>query len=156
MASLRPQLPIQQTNHIERPTGSCIALSGEDLDPRVGRDVCLELVEETSPLELSNGHSINLGTGLNSDECAIITPILISNIDLFAWSAADLPGVDCNIPKEYYLKINNKRNNYINSHLDKNPNEGKINFMNARAKTYNKISQLLQVSIIRVRNKNIK
>jgi len=69
-------------------------LSGEDLDPRVGRDVCLELVEETSPLELPNGHSINLGTGLNSDEHAIITPILTNNKDLFAWSAANLPGVD--------------------------------------------------------------
>jgi len=80
MASLRPQLPIQQTNHIERPPGSGIALSGEDLDPRVGRDFRLEPVEETSPLELPNGHSINL--------------ILISNTDLFAWSAADLPGVD--------------------------------------------------------------
>jgi len=94
MASLRPQLPIQQTNHIERPLGSDITLSGEDLDPRVGRDVRLEPVEETSPLELPNGHSINLGTGLNSDERAIITPILTNNTDLFAWSAADLPGVD--------------------------------------------------------------
>jgi len=62
----------------------------------------------------------------------------------------------CDIPREYYLKINNKRNNYINSHLDKNPNAGKINFMNARAKTYNIISQVLQVPIIRVYNKNIK
>ena len=53
-----------------------MALSGEDLDPRVGQDVLLEPVEETSPLELPNGHSINLGTGLNSDERAIITPIL--------------------------------------------------------------------------------
>jgi len=68
MASLRPQLLIQQTNHIERPLGSSIALSGEDLDPRIGRDVRLELVEDTFPLELPNGHSINLGTGLNSDE----------------------------------------------------------------------------------------
>jgi len=76
MASLRPQLPIQQTNHIERPPGSDIALSGEYLYPRVGRDVRLEPVEETYPLELPNGHSINLGTGLNSDERAIITPIL--------------------------------------------------------------------------------
>jgi len=82
MASLRPQLPIQQTNHIERPPGSGIALSGEDLDPRVGRDVRLEPVEETSPLELPNGHSINLGTGLNSDERAIITLILTSNTNL--------------------------------------------------------------------------
>jgi len=94
MASLLPQLPIQQTNHIERPPGSSTALSSEDLDPRVGWDVRLEPVEETSPLELPNGHSINLGTGLNSDERAIITPILINNTDIFAWSAADLPGVD--------------------------------------------------------------
>jgi len=83
MASLRPQLLIQQTNHIERPSDSGIALSDEDLDPRVSRDVRLEPVEETSPLELPNGHSINLGTGLNSDERAIITPILISNTNLF-------------------------------------------------------------------------
>ena len=62
--------------------------------PRVGRDVRLEPVEETSPLELPNGHFINLGTGLNSDERAIITPILINNIDLFAWSTADLPRMD--------------------------------------------------------------
>jgi len=92
MASLRPQLPIQQTNHIKRP--SSIALSGKDLDPRVGWDVRLEPIEETSHLELPNCHSINLGTGLNSDERAIITPILISNTDFFAWSVADLPGVD--------------------------------------------------------------
>jgi len=94
MASLRPQLPIQQTNHIERPSSSSIALSGEDLDPRIGRDVRLEPVEDTTPLELPNGHFINLGTGLNSDERATITPILINNTDLFAWSATDLPGVD--------------------------------------------------------------
>jgi len=49
MAKLRPQLPIQQTNHIERPPGSKIALSGDYLDPKVGRDVRLELVEETTP-----------------------------------------------------------------------------------------------------------
>jgi len=31
----------------------------------------------------------------------------------------------CNIPREYYLKINIKINNCINSHLDKSPNAGK-------------------------------
>jgi len=94
MVSLRPKLPIQQTNHIERPLGSGIALSGEDLDPRVGRDVRLEPVEETTPLELPNGHSINFGTVLNSNERAIITPILVGNTNLFAWSTTDLPGVN--------------------------------------------------------------
>ena len=49
MASLSPQLPILQTNHIERPSGSGIILSGDDLDTRVGRDVRLEPVEETTP-----------------------------------------------------------------------------------------------------------
>ena len=49
MANLRPQFPILQTNHIERPPGSEIALSSDDLDPRVGRDVRLKPVEETTP-----------------------------------------------------------------------------------------------------------
>jgi len=49
MASLRPQLPIQQTNYIEQLPGSGIDLSGDDLDPRVGWDVRLEPVEETTP-----------------------------------------------------------------------------------------------------------
>jgi len=66
MASLRPQLPILQTNHIERPPSSEIALSGDYLDPRVGREVHLELVEETTPLELRNGRIIKLGTGIES------------------------------------------------------------------------------------------
>jgi len=35
MTSLCPQLPLLQNNHIERPPGSDIALSGDDLDPRV-------------------------------------------------------------------------------------------------------------------------
>ncbi|XP_027915089.1 uncharacterized protein LOC114174447 [Vigna unguiculata] len=57
MASLRPQLLIQQTNHIERPPCSSKALSGEDHDPRIGRDVRLEPIEDTSPLELSNDYT---------------------------------------------------------------------------------------------------
>jgi len=45
-------------------------------------------------MELPNGNLIKLGTRLESKECDIITPILVGNTDLFAWSAADLPGVD--------------------------------------------------------------
>ena len=41
-----------------------------------------------------NGHSINLGTGLDSNERAIITPVLVGNTNLFAWSTTDLPRVD--------------------------------------------------------------
>jgi len=94
MVSLRPQLPILQTNHIERPPGSDIALSRDDLDPRVGRDARFEPVEDTTPLELPNKHAIKLGTGLQPEQRAILTPTLISNTDLFAWSAADLLGVN--------------------------------------------------------------
>jgi len=94
MANLRPQLPILQTNHIERPPGFDIALFGDDLDPKVGRDARLEPVDETTPLELPNGRTIKLGTGLQPEQREILTPTLISNTDLFSWSAADLPGVD--------------------------------------------------------------
>jgi len=94
MANLRPQLPILPTNHIERPPGSDTALSSDDLDPRVGRDARLEPVEETIPLELPNGRAIKLDTGLQPEQHDILTPNLINNIDLFAWSAADLPNVD--------------------------------------------------------------
>jgi len=64
------------------------------LDPRVGRDARLELVDDTVPLELLNGCTFKLGTGLQQEQRDILTPTLISNTDLFAWSAADLPGID--------------------------------------------------------------
>jgi len=94
MASLRPQLPILQTNHIERPPGSGIALSGDDLDAKVGRDARLEPVDETIPLELLNGCTLKMGTGLQHDQCEMLTPNLLSHTNLFAWSATDLLGVD--------------------------------------------------------------
>ena len=78
----------------ERPPDSSIALSSDDLDPRVGRDARIEPVEETVSLELSNGHTLKLGTGLQQEQHDILAPTLIANADLFAWSAANLPGVD--------------------------------------------------------------
>jgi len=45
-------------------------------------------------MERPNGRTIKLGTRLESEQRDIITPTLVSNTDLFAWSAADLPGVD--------------------------------------------------------------
>jgi len=64
MASLRPQLPILQTNIIERPPDSDIALSSDDLDPRVGCDARLKPVHDTVTLELTNGCTLKLGIGL--------------------------------------------------------------------------------------------
>jgi len=46
------------------------------------------------PLQLPNGRIIKLGTSLQHEQREILIPTLISNTDLFAWSAADLPGVD--------------------------------------------------------------
>jgi len=94
MASLCPQLPILQTHNIERPPNFDIALSGDDLDPRVGRDSRIELVEEIVSLKLSNGCTLKLGTGLQQEQRDILAPTLIANADLFAWWAAYLPGVD--------------------------------------------------------------
>jgi len=45
-------------------------------------------------LELPNGRTLKLGTSLQQEQRDILTPTLISNTDLFAWSTADLPGVD--------------------------------------------------------------
>jgi len=64
IASVCPQLPILQTNNIECPLGSDIALSGDDFDPRVGGDAGLESVDDTISLELPNGRTLKLGTGL--------------------------------------------------------------------------------------------
>jgi len=94
MASLRPQLPILQTNNIERPPVSNIALSGDDFDRRVRRDVFHELFDDTIPLELPTGRTLKLGTNLQQEQRDIPTPTLINNTDLFVWSAADLPVVD--------------------------------------------------------------
>ena len=66
MANLRPQLPILQTNHVERPLGSSIALSRDDLDPKVGRDDRLKLVDETTPLELLMDALSNWALAYNS------------------------------------------------------------------------------------------
>jgi len=94
MVSLCPQLPILQTNKFERSPGFDIALYGDDLDHKVGCDARLKPVDDTISLELPNGRTLKLGTGLQQEQRDILTPTLITNTDLFAWSTADLPGVD--------------------------------------------------------------
>jgi len=68
----------------------------------VGRDARHEPIEETIPLELPNGRAIKLGIGLQPEQRDILIHSLINNTDLFAWSAADLPGVD---PHVAYHKL---------------------------------------------------
>jgi len=79
---------------MECPPDFDIALSGDDLDPRVVRDAHLEPVDETIPLELPNGRIIKLGNDLQPEQRQILTPNFINNSDLFVWFTADLPGVD--------------------------------------------------------------
>jgi len=64
IASLRLQPSILQTNNIKRPPDSGIALSGDDLDPRVGCDARIEPIEDIVSLELSNGRTLKLGADL--------------------------------------------------------------------------------------------
>ena len=54
-------------------------------------------VDETIPLELPNGRTIKLGTGLQPEQHKILTHTLISNTDLFVWSAVDLPDIDLQV-----------------------------------------------------------
>ena len=84
MASLCPQLPLLQTNNIERPPDSSIALSGNGLDPRLRRDAQIKPVDNTISLELPNGRTLKLGTGLQQEQRDILTPTLITNTDIFA------------------------------------------------------------------------
>ncbi|XP_027922819.1 uncharacterized protein LOC114180718 [Vigna unguiculata] len=97
MASLHPQLLILQTNNIECLPSFDIALFGDNLDPEIGRDARLELVDDIVPLELPNGRTLKLGTGLQQEQRDILTPTLISNTDLFAWSVANLLGIDLQV-----------------------------------------------------------
>jgi len=67
------------------------------LDHRVGHDACLEQVDQIVPLELPNGSTLKLGTDLQQEQRDILTPTLISNTDVFAWLAVDLPCVDLQV-----------------------------------------------------------
>jgi len=67
MASLHPQLHILQTHNIEHPSNSNIALYGDDLNPRVGRDARLEPVDETIPLELPMDAHLNWAPAFNKN-----------------------------------------------------------------------------------------
>jgi len=94
IASLRPREPTLTTHNIERQPGSDLTLSGEDLDLRIRCNSHIEPVEDTKVLELSPGRILKLGVGLQRDDHDVIIPTLQDNIDLFAWSVADLLGVD--------------------------------------------------------------
>jgi len=94
---LRPQIPILQTHNIEREPSSSIALSSDDLDPRIGCDSRIKSVEKIVSLEVSPGRAFKLGVGLQQEHRDVLAPTLTANADLFAWSTANLLGVDSQI-----------------------------------------------------------
>ncbi|XP_068504438.1 uncharacterized protein [Phaseolus vulgaris] len=68
-----------------------------DLDPRLD-DPRMEAGEDFQPKFLQeNDRKTYIGTSLKSDDREVISKTLIKNADLFAWTAADMPGVNPNV-----------------------------------------------------------
>ncbi|XP_068483297.1 uncharacterized protein [Phaseolus vulgaris] len=65
-----------------------------DLDPRMD-DPRMEAGEDLHPFPLRDDrHTTHIGTSLKPDDRIAIGTTLVKNSDLFAWTAADMPGVD--------------------------------------------------------------
>ncbi|XP_068473732.1 uncharacterized protein [Phaseolus vulgaris] len=65
-----------------------------DLDPRMD-DPRMEAGEDLHPFPLRDDrHTTHIGTSLKPDDRMDIGTTLVKNSDLFAWTAADMPGVD--------------------------------------------------------------
>jgi len=94
MASLKLPYPHLTTNNVEK-TQAAIVVQEEDLDPRINNEARIEPVGETKPLPLDQlDHSLQIGTTMESEGEKAIENTLKQNADLFAWTAANLPGVD--------------------------------------------------------------
>ena len=89
-----PIPPPLTTNNVEK-TQTAIAIQAEDLDPRLNNEARIEPVGETKPLPLGQpNHFLQIGTTMESAGEEAIENTLKKNADLFAWTTADLPGVD--------------------------------------------------------------
>jgi len=93
MASLKLPHPPLTTHNIEQ-SQARTALAGDDLDPRINSEARVEPVGDIRQLPLAQQNQfLQIGTTLPEGEEHHIEQILKRNTDLFAWSAADLPGV---------------------------------------------------------------
>jgi len=85
------------TRHSERRTSRRHMIALVDLDPRMD-DPRMEAGEDLHPLPLRDDrHVTHIGTSLKSDDRMAISTTLMKNTDLFAWTAADMPGVDLKV-----------------------------------------------------------
>jgi len=82
------------TRHSERRMSRRHMIALVDLDPRMD-DPRMEAGEHLHPFPLRDDrHVTHIGTSLKSDDRKAISTTLVKNADLFAWTAADMPGVD--------------------------------------------------------------
>jgi len=76
-----------------------------DLDPRLD-DIRVEPGEEVCVILLKDDeHSAKIGVSLTDEEKQKMTSLLQANTDMFAWTAADMPGVDPSIIVHKPFKI---------------------------------------------------
>ncbi|XP_017416505.1 uncharacterized protein LOC108327297 [Vigna angularis] len=76
-----------------RATGSEVAMA--DLDPRTNTEDRLERIEETQPVLIGKDPSqtTTMARGLQPEVEEELRALLWKNRDLFAWTAADMPGI---------------------------------------------------------------
>src|ERR1044072_6732066 len=65
-------------------------------------------VEETKPIEISmSGRQLKIGTNLNPEGESSLVALLMSNLDVFAWSTGDITGLSATlICHKLYLNAN--------------------------------------------------
>jgi len=103
-ASLRIEPTIQEqateeprAQHGKRCPRSEYLVAVTDLDPRLD-DIRVEPSEEVCVIPLKDDeHSAKIGVSLTDEEKQKMTSLLQANTDMFAWTAADIPGVDPSI-----------------------------------------------------------
>lgn len=100
MASLKLGLLIKDERHQGVHYVEIVAeiegLEGLDLDPRTKDDSRVKPMEETwtFQFDLKEGQATQLGSQLSSDDRSNMQQIIREHIDLFAWSATNMLGVD--------------------------------------------------------------
>ena len=93
MASLKLPQPLLTAQNIETtPEGALLV--GDELDPRINSDSRMEPVGEVRQFPLTRpDRFLQVGTSHQGEHAQQIEKVLLDNADLFAWTAADLPGV---------------------------------------------------------------
>lgn len=99
-------LKTKKKNDLEpRPTASSHNINFANLDPREDfSDQHLKLIEDLKQIQTGKtpDQVTSIGANLSQEEEGTIIELLRNNIDLFAWTPADMPGID---PSFIYHKL---------------------------------------------------